>query len=160
MPGGDDAKRAWIEHVLGVRIAGEGPAPPRPAAGWRGARESWQQASEAVDNQISGLQSALLATQDAELKEIAEFGLNAMTGGYKVRMMAALADLGDAGPAASQDGAAKALALVQGLKSQIESDERVAACDANPFGVAIAIRATLGPALDGLAAALRPAHQP
>jgi hypothetical protein len=43
---------------------------------------------------------------------------------------------------------------VQGLKTAIAADPRVAACDSNPSGVQVSIRATLVPALDGLVAVL------
>jgi hypothetical protein len=156
MAGDGDAKRAWVERVLGISFGGaSGVAePPAPPANWKAARGAWQQASEAVDGQISGLQSALRATGDPELVQIAEFGLNALTAGFKTKLMAALFELGDIGPAAAPAAARKAVVAVQGLKTVIASDPRVDACDSNPAGVAVSIRATLMPALDGLLAGL------
>jgi hypothetical protein len=86
--------------------------------------------------------------------QIAEYGLNAMTDGYKTGLTAALLDLGDGGPSASPTAAQKALSAVQGLKSALASDSRVDACDTNPSDAKVSIRATLFPALDGLVSAL------
>lgn len=112
----------------------------------------WQASLEAVDTRISRLCQFLIATGDAELKQIAEFGLNAVTGNHKVRLQAALIDLrgGDLPKAV-----AKALPLVQGFRNHVAKSDTVAACDENPFGIKVEMRATLGPALDRLASALQ-----
>ncbi len=148
----DAVKQAWIERVLGIDLDDEEPDTEIPD--WATARGAWREASEAVDKQISGLQKALRDTGDPELVQIAEFGLNAMTDGYKTSLTAALLELGDAGPTASPAAAQKALSAVEGLRSAISEDPRVAACDSNPSGVQVSIRATLFPALDGLVSAL------
>ena len=81
------------------------------------------------------------------MQEIGEYGLNAITGGHKVRVMAALlgAQRGNAGDLG------KLATLAAGFREHLTSDDRVEACDDNPFGVAVSVRATLGPALDLLA---------
>ena len=112
------------------------------------------EASDTVDEQIGALQRVLRATEDPELHEIAEFGLNAMTGGFKTKLRAALLDLGDTSPENGSPQAAKALAAVRGLQEAIAADPRVAACDNNPGGVKVAIRATMLPALNQMQAAL------
>lgn len=112
------------------------------------ARAQWFQASEAVDNQIASLQSVLKQTDNEDLHEIAEFGLNAMTADHKVKLMAALQDARSAAPAAIL-ALHKAAAEFRG---HLESSGSIGACDDNPFGVTVAIRATLLPALKALEA--------
>lgn len=141
----DEKQNAWVTRVLGVMFAeGGGPeAPPSIAE----AATAWRAAVEAVDVQIAALQSALRETDDEELHEIAEFGLNAVTGNYKVRLMAALmgAEQG------SERDRTKLAGLIAPFRNHLENDERVDACDENPFGVVMSLRATLLPALDSLA---------
>lgn len=142
----DTVKNGWVARVLGVTLPEDG------AAGGGGvdltqAAQAWRAASETVDGQIAALQAALLQDGDGELAEIAEFGLNAITGGYKVRFMAALME--------AEGGSSKARAtlaqIIPDFRQHLDSDERVEACDENPFGVAMSVRATLIPALDQLA---------
>jgi hypothetical protein len=139
----------------GSRGSGCRPPAKRAAVQWRAARLAWQTASDGVDAQIASLQSALKTTDDPDLQDIAEFGLNAMTAGCKMPLLAALAQIGDgSNPLALLKGRGKLLAAVDAFRSQIGTDRRIAACDNNPFGVDVAIRATLGPALEGLEAAI------
>jgi hypothetical protein len=133
-----------------------GPAPGadgfRPR--WLAARKSWQDASDAVDAQIARLQQALRKSGDTELKEIAEFGLNAVTGNHKVRLMAAIKDIDAADALARAAAAQKASAEVAAFQRHLESDARVAVCDENPFGVPMTIRSSIGGALADLLKAL------
>ncbi len=157
-------QNAWVGRVLGVTVSGasQGVSPgvslgvsPGGAAGFPAALAAWRDAAETVDGQIAQLARALRDTGDDDLADIAEFGLNAVTAGHKVPLMAALMMLGSGDPPAMAKFGAKALKTVQAFRGHIESDERVAACDDNPFGVAVSIRAMLGPALAGLETALR-----
>ncbi len=116
------------------------------------ARDAWQQASDAVDTQIGALQSALRASDDEELREISEFGFNGITGNFKVPLMAALQSATGNPPA--PDAVGKLKAIVTQFRAHIETDERVEACDANPFGVSVSIRSTLGAALAQMEQAL------
>jgi len=101
-----NAGRAWVQRGLGVNFP-----PPTGRLGavagkvanddgrdfakvWADAAARWR---DAVDAQISQLQSALKQTDDEELHEIAEFGLNGITGGTKVKLMAAIRDVSSAG---------------------------------------------------------------
>jgi hypothetical protein len=147
------AQRAWVRRVLGVEL-------PVPGAQGGGAdigaaRAAWTQAMEQVDAQIAALQAALRKSDDPVLRDIAEFGLNGVTGHHKVRVMAALHELGSGPPTAS--AAAKALGVIEPFRTHLETDDRVAACDENPFGAAVSIRATLVPPLAMLQRALREA---
>lgn len=141
----DEKKNAWVTRVLGVAFTdGGGSAAPSSIAE---AAAAWRAAVEAVDAQITALQSALRGTDDEELHEIAEFGLNAVTGNHKVRLMAALMGAERGG----ERDRAKLAGLIAPFRTHLENDERVDACDENPFGVPMSVRATLIPALDGLA---------
>lgn len=141
----DEKQNTWITRVLGVTFAdvGGSGAPPSIAE----AAAAWRAAVEVVDAQITALQSALRGTDDEELHEIAEFGLNAVTGNHRVRLVAALmgAERG------SERDRAKLAGLIAPFRTHLENDERVDACDENPFGVTVSLRATLISALDGLA---------
>lgn len=141
-----EAQRAWIKRVLGV----EPNLPGGDATDLSGALAAWRDALAKVDGQISELQKVLRASPDDELHEIAEFGLNAMTGNHKIKLQAALME------AATGSGkAAAAGRLAESFAAHIATDKRIAACDANPFGVSLSIRATLGPALGALQKALQ-----
>ncbi len=143
----DANQKAWVGQVLGVAFAGHVASGAGSDADLKQAASAWQDAIETVDAQISALQRVLSADGDSELKEIAEFGLNAVTGGFKVKLMAALmgAERGDAKSKQTLAG------LIPGFRTHLATDERVEACDDNPFDVPMSIRATLIPALDQLA---------
>lgn len=133
-------------------LAGGASVPGDFAKRWQAARQQWQQASDAVDAQIAQLRAQLRNETDEDLQRIAEFGLNAVTGGHKVPMMAVMREL-DAGEATPQ-AINEARAVVEDFLEHVQTDGRVAACDANPFKVKVSVRGTLGPALQSLAAAL------
>ncbi len=156
MAGVADAKAAWVERVLGivVRTSSKATAPPPAAPSWRDARAKWQDASEAVDAQIAALQSVLRQSGDDTLEEIAEFGLNAVTGNHRVRLAAALMEVGNGDAATLRKAGPKVLKIVNEFRTYLESSEAVEVCDANPFGTPVSIRATLGGALAQMAAAL------
>ena len=83
----------------------------RPTSVSATARNAWQDAMDAVDSQIAALQQVLRGSGDEDLEEIAEYGLNAVTGNHKVPLMAALMDIGTGTPSA------EALARVHALKT-------------------------------------------
>jgi hypothetical protein len=143
----DTAKQDWVTRVLGIRFGGAGPDPEAVKA----ASMAWREASEAVDAQISKLQAMLKADDDEEMQEIAEFGLNGLTSGHEVAVTAALigAQRGNAADVP------KLAAAAREFQRFLETDERIEACDENPFGVPIDIRGQLLPALGQLAALAR-----
>ncbi|MGH7043854.1 MAG: hypothetical protein ACREFY_17240 [Acetobacteraceae bacterium] len=162
-----EARNDWVRRVLGVTLpegaaarqgsATAGTRPTRAAAraqDWAAVRATWQAASDAVDAQIAALQAALRADGDDTLKQIAEFGMNGLTGNYKVPLMVALAELDGGDPAIVARTGPKLLGTVQAFRSFLDGDEKIAVCDENPFGVPVAIRATLGGALAQMAAML------
>ena len=146
-----EAQKSWVTSVLGARL--------REAAGTAGpvdlptALAAWRAALEAVDRQIAAVQNALRGAPDDELQEIAEFGLNAMTGSHKVKIQASLFEI-ERGQTDPRKLAAAAT-LVQSFLNHIGSDRRISACDANPFGVSMSLRQTLTPALTALNTSLR-----
>lgn len=147
-----DKAAEWVGRVLGVQVGNTGAdrelAVEFDAHAWSAARDAWDDAIATVDRQIGQLQSALRASDDPELKKIGEFGLNSMTGRRRVALTAALLQVGDG------KGAPIALKAIRGMRTFLQQDEVVEACDRNPFGVAVSIRGTLGPALEAMEKAL------
>ena len=143
--------------ALEEQLAAGAPAASVSAAAAQSVRDAvqgLQEAREAVDDQISRLQTALKASGDRDLVEISEFGLNGVMGNFKVRLMASLPELRSAQGDGLRVAAAKALPIANGLGQHLKAEPRVEACDDNPFGVPVSIRSTLGAALNRLTAAL------
>lgn len=147
-----------IEARLGAAAAGTG-AGARPAAGddefqrrWRAAVAAYRSASDTVDQQIGRLQVKLRQSGDAELAQIADKGLNGVTGNFKVPLLAVLRDIDAAAAADRPAHARKAAEIAAGFVKHLESAPTVAVCDTNPL-TPVSIRATLGPALRELARA-------
>jgi hypothetical protein len=140
----------WVSRVLGIDPLTAGPTISPQALD--AARKAWTAAMDTADSQITGLQQALLATDDGDLHDIAEYGLSAVTGDFRVPMMAALAE---ADPA-SKPSLAKLAKTVAQLSNHLATDDRVMVCDENSFGVAVSLRATLGAALGELQRSLTP----
>jgi hypothetical protein len=126
----------------------------QPIEVWDAARGEFDSAVETVDRQISELQSFLATSNDDELEYIAELGLNAMSKDTRVPLMAALleAGRGNANKVASATG--KLLSKVAAFRTNL-TNPVVEACDQNPFGVTMSVRATYEGALDQLAHAAR-----
>lgn len=145
------ARAAWIKRVLGIDV-GSGAlraTPPDLSA----ALAAWRSALETADQQISALQAALRGSPDSELHEIAEFGLNAMTASHKVKIQTALMEISAGRASARSIGST--VGLISSFLAHIAGDKRIAACDANPFGVRVSLRQTLSPPLEDLRAALK-----
>jgi hypothetical protein len=158
MSGQVDAKGEWLRRVLGFGLPeteqGSAANTPQAATQWKAAVERWKAASEAVDGQISALQVVLLQSGDPQLKEIAEHGLNAVTGNHRVPLQTALIELGAGEPVAMRNAGPKVLAAVNDFREYLETSEQVAVCDDNPFDTPVSIRATLGAALAAMGAAI------
>lgn len=136
--------------------AGSTARAPSPdfAASWPPAKAAWQQAIEVVGGQLEQLRSHLLTTRDPDLVRIAEFGLNAITGDHRVPLQVAMAEIDAAADGDKLPRVARARAIVTSFQAHLANDERVEACDGNPFGVAVTIRDTLLGGLVTLADAL------
>ena len=159
---------AWVLRVLGIAPAGATATATTGASAsraWQAARQAWQDANDAVNDQINGLRVAMLAMAKAgddeqeglaeALTEIANGGLNVIPDMNRVRLMAALMEVGSGEPATMRQFGAKALAQISAFEAFLASSEQIEVCDANPIGAPVAIRATLTPPLRAMAAALQ-----
>ena len=136
------------------------PPPPPPPPGAKAPPpgktvELWQKAKEQVSGQITALQSALRATKDPDYEYIADRGLNAITGKLQVGLQVALMELDNAQGDAREKAKAKAAAVVADFEKFLQSDPLVDLFDANPFGVKVTIRDTLGKTMAYLAKTLK-----
>ena len=165
MSGDTSEAAAWVRRALGVDLPAAAAA--RPAPGWQGARQAWIEANDAVNDQLNGLRRALLdRARDGDgeldglaeaLTEIAERGLNAVTEDHRVKLMAAVMDIGNGEAASVQKSSTKALGMIGAFQTFLAGSAKIEVCDANPFGAPVSIRATLTPALQALAASLQAA---
>lgn len=116
-------------------------------------KTAWQNAIETVDKQITKLQSALNASSDDVLVEIANFGLNGITGDFKVPLMSAILEIENETDEAQVKAAKKALKIIKKFRNHLDSEE-VTAVDDNPFGVDVSVDDTLSTAFDQMEIAL------
>ncbi len=156
-----DPKGEWVERVLGIKLGGPsadaGGAAGEIAERFRAARGAVEAAGSTVEGQIMALAKRLQGSGDEDLRAIAGDSLISVTKEFRSRIAAALTEFGDGNTDKLRKNGPKAAAFIDKLLEQIEGDERVAACDANPFGVKVAISATLGHALEQMADVLREA---
>jgi hypothetical protein len=158
----------WAQRVLGVSSGQSKPNGPAPLAplgplatdltaareGLVTARDTMTDALSKADLQIRKLQAVLAVHPDSQLKEIAgspDLGINALTGNYRVRVLAALRDIEIAPQEKLPAVLQKARTLVAGFDNHIQTSDRLAACDENPLKVPVSVRAVLAPALSDLA---------
>lgn len=151
----------WLNALVANSRPAGAARPQAAAAGqvatarnWRDAYATWQDAKDTIDGQINALSSHLRRTNDKELIEIADKGLMRMTNDCFVPVRAAFMDFSMAKPADRLKVASEAIKRAAALRAQIESDERIAICEENPFGVEVTIRKTLIGALQGVVATL------
>jgi hypothetical protein len=69
--------------------------------------------------------------------------------------MAAMLSLGRGAPDAQRKAGAKALEVTERFRQFVATDPRVEACDENPFGMKVTLRATLTAAFVALDGALQ-----
>jgi hypothetical protein len=152
-----EARQQWVSRVLGVSIEAVTDADPDEATApsatsafrdhWQPVREAWIDASYDSDQQVAALQAALQKSGDEDLDGIAEVGLEDLIDGHKRPLMDALLQIEAADSAKLATVAPRVLAQVQAFRSYLTTDPRIAACDSNPFGVAVSLRETMGTAL-------------
>lgn len=150
-----DAKRTWIESVLGYRFS-DSPHRPAPPSILR-ALADFDAAQAQVDGQIGQLQVKLQNSPDAELRCIGQFGMNALTGNTRVKLQAALLELRTSLPQGNPKVIGNAARLAGQMADYLVHDIKVRACDRNPFKVQVSIAATLGGAAGRLCTALQQA---
>ncbi|MBV9757320.1 MAG: hypothetical protein JO047_09725 [Alphaproteobacteria bacterium] len=153
------ARREWVERVLGVRVGSGATTSPTGdfKQQWQQSFAAFRDAIETVDQQMDALGGACRQTKNAWLVNIADLGLPAVTGNFKTPLMAACLEVSSAPAEKVAGAAAKARTALANFAQHIATDPQVAGCDGNPFGVAVSIRATLGPALKSLNDALHSA---
>lgn len=140
-------KADWVLRVLGVQI-GSGASTPTDTAPPVPLPELlplWVQAKESTDRGIEQLQRALRGTNDPDLVQIAEYGLNGVTSGRMNKLMVALRE---AGGAATPEVKAKVSGAAQEFRGFLAGSPIVSLLEENPFGVTVPLRQTLGSALD------------
>jgi hypothetical protein len=137
---------AQLRDALATQTQGpttNGQAAQPPAAG------IWNDAKEAVDQQLNGLYAVLKKTGIPVLNEIAG-EIEEVLGKFRVGLTTALMNYDQATGQAKDQARSVALKTVNDYKTAIPADKHVNAADNNPFGVSITVRQTLGAALDRL----------
>lgn len=127
-----------------------------PVADWGQASSVWRDASDTVDSQITKLQNVLKQSGDDELEDIANLGLNALTGNFKVSLMTAIREIDTGTSEARAKAARKALGIISEFRRHVTNSEMIMAVDNNPFGVELTIGSTLLGAFSKLENALQP----
>jgi hypothetical protein len=151
-----EAKAEWVHRVLGVSVGGQGRTQVDRTRTISTIRDTWLKANDEVDRQLETLRTRLRKSANSGMREIAETGLNAVTGGLKVKLLVALQMMDAAGEAGFAAAAPRLIKAAAALRDQLLSDPRVAACDACPHET-VTIRATLGTALADIVRTLREA---
>jgi hypothetical protein len=144
MPG-TEAQNVWLRRVLGWDAAAS--APPEASAG--NPQQVWRAAKDLVDIRLNRLARIMRGIGDDGLDVIAELGLFAVTGGTQtVALTRALLEYGRSPP----DGRANAASAVRKAAAEyqaiIASSPIAELIDSNPFGVDVAMVATLSGALE------------
>lgn len=177
---GNAAQDEWVLRVLQVAIGTGSGAPERSSKEregeqefgsdmeelglslddiWKAARDAFQEAAESVDAQITLLQRELRGSDETDLQEIAEFGLNGLTANTRVPLLTALTAAGRGNVMLLKKAAPKIEQAATAFINQLSTDPRVAACDENPFGVPVTIIATYQDAVDQLLNAVKLAQR-
>ena len=138
-------QNVWVKQVLGIEIGGQDTPEPDLDA-----REVWREAKEATDQRLNLLATRLRRTGDPDLVRIADFGLFGIGGGkgMNVALNKAMIEYAGSGGVARQQAAQQLRKAVQQYRTTLSSNEAVRLVDRNPFGVDVALAATLGAALD------------
>ena len=146
----------FLAKYLGV-TAGRTDAPDGAEfrKSWSRACDTWRQQVERVDGQVSRLQQVLRSSDDPELVGIATFGLNAITGNHRVRVMAAIREIETGPKIPPANAVSNARKRLADFAAHLASDPRIKACDTNPVGVDMNIARSLGTAVADLQAALK-----
>lgn len=108
----------------------------------------WLEARAQVDADMAALKSELARHDDPDLARIAEQGLNGVTDGNHVALMAALVTLGTARAEDRPKAAAAVTRRVEEFRAFLASDPLIRLCEDNPTSCRVAIVAPLGRALD------------
>lgn len=155
----------WVRRVLGVSTgqrAARDLDPLGPLAndltaardGLVTSRDAMTEALSKADAEIRKFQAVLKVHPDTQLKEIAgspDIGINALTGNYRVKVLAALRDIETAPQEKLPTALQNARKLVAGFEDHIRTSERLDACEDNWLNLKVSVRPIIIPALSQLA---------
>ena len=156
----DDGGKVKAPQAASQAAAASKPKPAAPGGGdfdakWGPAKQAYQTASQTVDGQITSLQAAMAKHDDKAIQDIAKVQLKGLTDDLKVQLLTATSEVEKASAGDARKKAAKtAQETIKKVAATINSDQRIAVCDDNPFGVSVSIKKTLGPALVAMSKAL------
>lgn len=125
----------------------------REPKSWKTATKAlpiWTAAKDQVGMQLGKLQTAFRGTGDPLAIEIADKGLNALTRRLQVGLQAALIGFDGAPPEQRGAAAARLRSATAEMKQFLDSDPVLPMLEANPCGVLVTIRSSLGTALRGV----------
>lgn len=117
---------------------------------WAMAKQVWEEAVADVRDQMVALQNGLMLSDDDELAEIGEFGLNAVTQDHLVPIRAAFMEIDAAGADRLKTAAKQLQNLVVEFRKHVSESPKVKACEKNPLEIPVAIGDTLEPGFDAL----------
>lgn len=144
----DPGKDRWVHKTLGIDPRSSGITNGTAPAG--DPRAIWRNAKETTDAALSRLAQALLAYEDPDLDRIARFGLFGIGTKENVALNKALIEFNAGPPEARARTGRQLLAAVAAYRALLAGN-LVGMVDANPYGVATALRSVLGSALDDIA---------
>lgn len=142
-------KQEWLDKVLSIKLESDGAAPAFRKL-WGKAWDGWTDAIDTVDAQIDILARAMRAEDDEGLAAIADTGLPTLFENLRQPLVTAALQLRNAPDDELAARAGDAKRAIAALANLLTSSAKIAACDDVDFGVAVSIRATLGPALQTL----------
>lgn len=151
-----DTRVEWLQRVLGIAAPTTPPQKFDEAAFRKNfgvAIVAWRTAFESVGEQINVLRKLLLETADPDLHQIAEFGLNGITGTRRVTLEKAMREIAGSKGDAVVTLAGDAARAAADFRNFVSTDPRIAACDACPTNT-VQIGVTLGTALAALEKAM------
>jgi len=149
----DPQRDAWVERVLGIKLAPTTTtSKPRLAPGAR-LQPVWRDAKETVDAELNILANELRDFDDPDLNRIADLGLYSLGQGENVAMMKALIEYDAASPDKRDAAGKKLKAAVEGYR-KILTNPFASLIDTNPLGVKVGLCDTLGQALSDIEGAI------
>ena len=137
----------FVETFIGGGPAGEAPDVTALADHFLDGKA---EAAKSVDK----LRGVLAKSDDPDTVRIADFGLDGLTDGNSVALMAALRELGSAAPGARGKAAGKVASCCSAYRSFLSGDPIIAMCEDNPFVSGVRIVAPLTAALDRIESGL------
>lgn len=102
---------------------------------WGQVVAGYRSAASTAGQQVDALRRVLRASEDVDLHPIADTGLNAITDNHRVPLEAAILDFDSATTAQRAAAMATVSVKAQEFLDHIQSSEKVAHVDTNPFGV-------------------------